>query len=139
MLDLLLPPRCLACRVRAPEPWCAACRDEVRDLGPGCPRCGGASGDRHGCWPTDAPVEATIARYAYEGPVAAAVVAAKVGGAHRGWAPLAAGLLPRLEGLEVDLVTWVTTMPARVRVRGVDHAARIAAAVAPGVGGSTMT
>ena len=134
MLDLLLPPRCLACRVRADEPWCAACRAEVRDLGPGCPRCAGPAGAGHGCWPPGAPVDATVARSSYEGPVAAAVVAAKVGGAHRGWGPLARHLAPRLDDVAVDVTTWVTTVPARVRARGVDHAGALAAAVAPLLG-----
>lgn len=134
MLDLLLPPRCLVCRVRADEPWCAACRRDVRELAPGCPRCAGPPGPGHGCWPPDAPVDATVAGFAYEGPVAAAVVAAKVGGAHRGWGPLAAALAPRLAGLDVDVVTWVTTVPARVRRRGSDHAGLLAAALGPVLG-----
>jgi predicted amidophosphoribosyltransferase len=134
VLDLLLPPRCLACRVRADEPWCTACRAEVRDLDAACPRCAGPTGPDHGCWPPDAPVDATVARFAYEGPVAAAVVAAKVGGAHRGWAPLARALAPLLDGVDVDLVTWVTTVPARVRARGSDHAATLAAVLGPVLG-----
>ena len=134
MLDLLLPPRCLACRVRAAEPWCGACRAEVRDLPAGCRRCAGPVAAGHACWPVDAPVDATVARFVYEGPVAAAVVAAKVGGAHRGWAPLAAGLAPRLGDVAVDVVTWVTTVPARVRARGLDHAAALARAVGPVLG-----
>lgn len=134
VLDLLLPPRCLVCRVRAPEPWCVACRAEVVELPAGCPRCAGPSDAAHGCWPTPAPVTATVARYRYEGPVAAAVVAAKVGGAHRAWGPLAAGLAPRLADVEVDLVTWVTTMPDRVRRRGTDHAAALAAGLGPVLG-----
>ncbi len=129
MLDLLLPPRCLACRVRADEPWCDACRAEVEDLPAGCVRCAGRDVPGHGCWPAVAPIDATVARHVYAGPVAAAVVAAKVGGAHRGWAPLADGLAPRLVGVRVDLVTWVTTVPARVRRRGTDHAAALAGPV----------
>jgi len=134
VLDLLLPPRCLACRVRATEPWCVACRRAVVELPRGCDRCAGDPVTGHGCWREDAPVDATVARYDYAGPVAAAVVAAKVGGAHRGWAPLAAGLSPLLVDVRVDLVTWVTTVPARVRRRGLDHAAVLAAALAPTLG-----
>jgi predicted amidophosphoribosyltransferase len=64
--------------------------------------------------------------------VAAAVVAAKVGGAWRGWGPLAADLAQRLIrlGITVDAVTWVTSVPARVRQRGIDHARAIAAPLA---------
>jgi len=36
--------------------------------------------------------------------------------------------------LAVDAVTWVTSVPARVRVRGIDHARAIAEVVAPAVG-----
>jgi predicted amidophosphoribosyltransferase len=36
--------------------------------------------------------------------------------------------------LAVDAVTWITSVPARVRVRGIDHAKAIAEAVAPAVG-----
>jgi predicted amidophosphoribosyltransferase len=134
VLDLLLPPRCLACRVRADEPWCSACAAGARELGPGCPRCAGPAAPGHGCWSPGAPVDATVARFAYEGPVAAAVVAAKVGGAHRAWGPLARHLAPHLEDVGVDVTTWVTSVPARVRARGLDHAGALAAAVGPMLG-----
>ena len=132
MIRLLLPERCLACRARADMPFCARCRADVRILPPGCPRCGAPPSAGHGCWPADAPVTATFTAYDYRGPVRAAVVAAKLGGARRGWAPLAGPLAERLAGmrLAVDAVTWVTSVPARVRQRGVDHARLIAEVVA---------
>lgn len=37
-------------------------------------------------------------------------------------------------GLAVDVVTWVTAVPARVRQRGVDHARAIAEVVAQALG-----
>ena len=113
-------------------PFCARCTDGVRLLPPGCPRCGAPPSAGHGCWPPDAPVTATFTAYDYRGPVRAAVVAAKVGGARRGWRPLAAPLAQRLAGmgLAVDVVTWVTSVPSRVRVRGVDHAREVAGVVA---------
>ena len=113
-------------------PFCARCRADVRLLPPGCPRCGAPPSAGHGCWPSDAPVTATFTAYDYRGPVRAAVVAAKLGGARRGWAPLAAPLAERLSrmGLAVDAVTWVTSVPARVRQRGTDHARAIAEVVA---------
>jgi predicted amidophosphoribosyltransferase len=113
-------------------PFCARCRADVRLLPPGCPRCGAPPSAGHGCWPSDAPVTATFTAYDYRGPVRAAVVAAKLGGARRGWAPLAAPLAERLSrmGLAVDAVTWVTSVPARVRKRGTDHARAIAEVVA---------
>lgn len=113
-------------------PFCARCCADVRLLPPGCPRCGAPPSAGHGCWPTDAPVTATFTAYDYRGPVRAAVVAAKLGGARRGWAPLAAPLAERLSRmrLAVDAVTWVTSVPARVRQRGTDHARAIAEVVA---------
>ena len=101
-------------------------------LPPGCPRCGAPPSAGHGCWPPDAPITATLCGYDYRGPVRAAVVAAKLGGARRGWAPLVAPLVERLRRMRmvVDVVTWVTSVPARVRHRGVDHAQVIAREVA---------
>jgi predicted amidophosphoribosyltransferase len=117
-------------------PFCDRCRAGVRLLPPGCPRCGAPPSAGHGCWPSDAPVTATFTAYDYRGPVRAAVVAAKLGGARRGWAPLAAPLAERLSrmGLAVDAVTWVTSVPARVRKRGTDHARAIAEVVAGAIG-----
>lgn len=132
MRALLLPERCLACRARADPPFCARCRADVRLLPPGCARCGAPPSAGHGCWPPDAPVAATFTAYDYRGPVRAAIVTAKVGGARRGWEPLAGPLAERLAAmrLPVDAVTWVTSVPARVRQRGIDHARAIAAVVA---------
>jgi predicted amidophosphoribosyltransferase len=132
MLRLLLPDRCLACRARADMPFCARCWTRVRLLPPGCARCAAPPSAGHGCWPADAPVSATFTAYDYRGPVRAAIVAAKLGGARRGWAPLAAPLADRLArtGLVADVVTWVTAVPARVRQRGTDHARAIAEVVA---------
>lgn len=99
---------------------------------PGCPRCAGPRTVGHGCWPPGAPVTTTVAATDYRGAVAAAVVAAKVGGAHRAWPALAARLAERVahEPPPVDAVTWVATGRDRVRRRGVDHAAVLAAHVA---------
>jgi len=132
MLELLIPTRCLACHARADMPWCARCLGLVVRLGPGCERCASTVRDGHACWPRDAPVDATVAVFDYRGPVAAAVVTAKAGGARRGWAalahPLAEAVVAR--GVDVEAVTWVTSDPARVRLRGIDHARAIAAVVA---------
>jgi len=133
MRALLLPSRCLACRGRADMPWCESCALEVRRLPPGCARCAAPGRSGHGCWPFDAPIDATVCAYAYEGPVAAAILTAKDGGARRGWGPLAVPLAERLAGEEhvIDAVTWVTSLPARVRERGIDHARAIAEVIAP--------
>jgi predicted amidophosphoribosyltransferase len=131
LLDLAAPARCLACRARADPPWCSRCRREVVVLGRGCLRCAAPRGTAHACWPADAPIAATTAVYDYRGPVSAAVVTAKLGGARTGWVPLAAALAARVRDRapEVDVVTWVTTPQRRVRQRGVDHAEVLARAV----------
>lgn len=133
---LLAPARCLACRARAQPPWCRACRAEVRQLAPGCPRCASPRGAAHACWPADAPVAATIAVYDYRGPVRSAVVTAKLARARAGWAALAPALASRVRAIDplVDVVTWVTTPPDRVRERGFDHAALLAAQVGAAIG-----
>ncbi len=136
MIRLLLPSRCLSCRARADMPFCARCRALVRILPVGCARCGSPPSAGHGCWPSDAPIAATFTAYDYRGPVRAAIVAAKLGGARRGWEPLARPLAARLRTMDlaVDAVTWVTSVPARVRIRGIDHARAIAEVVAPAMG-----
>lgn len=113
-------------------PWCPVCAAEVRVLPAGCPRCAAPRGRGHPCWPPDAPIDGTIAVYDYRGPVATAVVTAKLHGAVAGWVPLGRALAARVEtdGPDVDLVTWITTPRVRVRSRGIDHARVLAAAVA---------
>lgn len=98
----------------------------------GCPRCAAARGRGHPCWPPDAPVDGTIAVYDYRGPVASAVVTAKLHGAGAGWVPLGRALAATVEAEEpdVDLVTWITTPRVRVHARGLDHARLLATAVA---------
>ena len=136
LAELLAPSRCLGCRARAPLPWCRRCHAEVRPIRGGCPRCGGARGVGHPCWPAGAPFATTTAVYDYRGPVAAAIVTAKLGGARRGWRPLAARLAAAVAATppDVDAVTWVTTADRRRRARGVDHARVLAEAVAVGLG-----
>ena len=117
-------------------PFCARCWALVRILPVGCARCGAPPSAGHGCWPSDAPVAATFTAYDYRGPVRAAIVTAKLGGARSGWEPLSLPLAARLRTMDlaVDAVTWVTSVPARVRVRGIDHARAIAEVVAPAIG-----
>jgi predicted amidophosphoribosyltransferase len=131
LVDLIAPPRCLACRARADPPWCASCRRQVTVLGAGCLRCAAPRGSAHACWPPDAPIATTTAVYDYRGPVSAAVVTAKLAGARAGWGPLAQALATRVgeRAPEVDVVTWVTTPDRRVRQRGTDHAEVLALAV----------
>ena len=136
--DLLAPPRCLACSARGRQPWCATCTEEVLRLrvGSGCPLCGASASGPHPCWHAPAPVEATVVALRYVGPVAAAVVAGKVRGAWRAWHPLGDELGDAVaqRDLAIDVVTWVPADRARVRERGFDHAALLAAAVAHRLG-----
>lgn len=131
LLELFAPRRCLACRRRAEPPWCRRCAASVRPLPEGCPRCAAPRGVPHRCWPPGSPIVSTVAAHDYRGAVAAAVVTAKLTGAHAGWRALAAVLAERVvaRGLDADVVTWVTTGPARRRRRGVDHAEVLARAV----------
>lgn len=138
VLDLLVPPRCLACGTRAVEPWCrdcAAAAAGLRILDP-CPRCGGPDRTRHGCWPAQAPIASTVAAYRYEDAVAHTVVAAKARGAWAGWVPLGerlgavvAAVAARWDD-DVDAVTWLPADRVRIRRRGVDHARLLAGPVA---------
>ena len=136
--DLLAPPRCLACSARGRQPWCATCSDEVARLRirSRCPLCGAGVSSAHPCWRDPAPVDATVIALRYVGPVAAAVVAGKVRGAWRAWQPLGEVVADAVaqRDLEVDVVTWVPADRARVRERGFDHAAELAAPVARRVG-----
>lgn len=138
VLDLFAPPRCPACRRRgAGAPWCPSCAAAVVPApDPGCVRCGGPRRLGHGCWPPDAPIDRTVVAVDYAGPVAAAVVTAKVGGATASWSALGDVLVDRLgrDPPPVDVVTWVATSPVRARRRGVDHAAVLARCAAAAVG-----
>lgn len=131
VLELLVPSRCLACRARAPMPWCVRCAAEVVPLPHGCPRCAGV-GLGHACFEPGVAVDAVIAAHDYRGAVSAAIVTAKLGGARAGWVGLTEGLARRVAAAAppVDVVTWVTTDPARARTRGGDHARAIAREVA---------
>src|SRR5690625_3618253 len=135
VLDLLAPPRCLACGRPGHLPWCSRCASQVQRLTPGCPRCGARRTAGHPCWPSNAPVVGTFVAFDYRGPVTAAVVGAKIRGAWAAWEPLAASLRDAVaqHPPQVDAVTWVTTPTRRVRERGLDHAEILARAVARGL------
>lgn len=71
----------------------------------------------------------------YRGVIAAAVAGAKLAGVRTAWDDLAVALAARvaLDPPSVDVVVPVATAPRRTRARGVDHAARLARAVARAV------
>ena len=140
---LLAPPACVACRspvARASEPLCTACRAALPWLlGPRCPRCALPAP----CGPRCPLAHGALARawtpMAYEGPARELVHAFKLRGA-LGLAELMAaqmvatapaGLLrPRAGAVLVP----VPAAPLRRRLRGFDHAARLAAAIATRTG-----
>ncbi|MDP8927519.1 MAG: hypothetical protein M3O70_02815 [Actinomycetota bacterium] len=83
------------------------------------------------------PITKTVVAFQYAGPVAAAVVAAKARGAWGGWEPLGLCLAQTVltaPVMEVDFVTWVPADRRRIRERGFDHAACLAAPVAARIG-----
>jgi predicted amidophosphoribosyltransferase len=136
-LGLLAPPACVACGgppARVSDALCAGCRAALPWLaGPRCPRCAlPAHGAGARCRaPAGAPAR-TWAPLAHAGPAAALVVALKHRGILRAAALMAAqiaanappGLLPPGAAL-----VPVPADPVRRRTRGVDHAARLAAAL----------
>lgn len=74
----------------------------------------------------------SLSAFVYGGPVADAVVAAKVGGAWSSWPRLGEALAAALAAAEVDvdLVVPVPTDRRRRRLRGHDHTAVLAGTVA---------
>jgi predicted amidophosphoribosyltransferase len=116
-VDLLLPPRCVACR--GPASWlCSSCHGALLPIRPPrCARCGAPS-----AWPVERCRECAGRRlafgsatsaYVYAGPAAALVRAWKERGL-RHLAPLAAELvLAQLERPAADVITYIP--PDRVR------------------------
>jgi predicted amidophosphoribosyltransferase len=139
VLDLLVPPLCVACRRVAAarhDPLCAPCRATLPWLGPGvCPRCALPRPCGH------CPRRAFAAAWsplAYDGPVPAVVAALKDRGALR-LAPMMAAQMaatapPELWAGAGAALVPVPADPLRRRRRGVDHAARLACALAPRTG-----
>jgi predicted amidophosphoribosyltransferase len=142
LLDWLVPPLCLACRApdaaRRGDPLCSTCRSALPWLGARvCPRCA----QPRPCGRCPAVRQAFARAWAplgYAGPVPALVNALKERGAV-GLTALMAGqivatappdLWPTAERDAAVLVP-VPADPWRRRRRGVDHAARLAAALAP--------
>jgi predicted amidophosphoribosyltransferase len=120
-------------------------------VGSACDRCGlplpGTSEqpgparlDRHGCWPVELPVVATVAAYRYVDVVATSIATAKARAVWEVWPTFGErlGRAVRAAAIaRVDVVTWVPSDQRRLKERGVDHAGRLAAGVA-GVLGRPM-
>lgn len=144
LLALVVPAVCVACRragdVARSDPLCRACRKTLPWLGvPRCARCGlpGPCGSR--CPARAQAFSGAWAPVAYAGAVPALVNALKERGAVG---------LARLMAAQIAATAppgwWAATMPValvpvpadplRRRRRGVDHAARLAAELAPRCG-----
>ncbi|MBW3577515.1 MAG: hypothetical protein KY462_07210 [Actinobacteria bacterium] len=137
LADVLVPARCVACGARGGPPWCPPCAQQAsrHRLPRRCARCGDGRSP-HRCWDEHAPVVATYATFSYAGPVAAAIVAGKAAGVWSVWpglGELLAALVCRTLAAPVDAVTWVPSDRSRLRQRGFDHAALLAAPVAAAV------
>jgi predicted amidophosphoribosyltransferase len=134
LVSLVAPPACLACRgavARDDEVLCPACRRGLPWLRtPRCPRCAlpahaGACRARH------CGLDAAWAPLAHEGAARALVHALKFRGALRVADVMAGQMAANVPAaLLADAVLVPVPMhPARRRVRGVDHAARLAVAL----------
>ncbi|HLJ79970.1 MAG TPA: ComF family protein [Ktedonobacterales bacterium] len=135
LLDLLFPPRCVACGT-AGAVLCAACLAQTRTPEPPlCERCGRAlvSGERGQCPMCQAghgPAALALIRAAaiHEGPVRDAVLALKYRGQRRLALPLGgmlAGAVTRLD-LRPDVIVPVPLHASRKRQRGYNQAELLA-------------
>jgi predicted amidophosphoribosyltransferase len=103
LVDLLLPPRCLACGRVGAEPLCPGCDGRLVPDGEG-----------HEL----APGVVAVAPFAYADPLAAAIKRVKTDALRAGAAALAALLAPHLPTATPR--TWVPAPAARRRRRGLD-------------------
>jgi predicted amidophosphoribosyltransferase len=143
LLDLLAPPACLGCRrgrdVTPRDVLCRDCRALLPWLGPElCRRCALPRPCGRRCPAGDQAFGRAWAAVAYAGPVPALVAGLKERGAlavARLMAAQLAALAPlgQWAGADAALVP-VPADPLRRRRRGVDHAACLAAALAPRCG-----
>ncbi len=131
LLDLLLPPRCGACR-RIGSWLCAECRLRIRRLQePLCPRCGvelDAPRDRCACRGRLVALTTLRSAVSYEGPAERALHRFKYQGWRRLARPLAGLMAERLavEGVAGGLVVAVPLHPQRLRQRGFNQAELLA-------------
>lgn len=132
LLDLLVPPRCLACGAPAGT-VCGACRRALRFIGPACPRCAlpAPCGD---CPARGAPWSRAIAAVAFEGPARELVHALKYD-RHLAAADVMAAPLARAVGpADGFVLVPAPAHPARVRRQGFDHGVVLARALGARLG-----
>ncbi len=132
LLDVIAPPRCVACGAPDRRLWCPHCdREAAVQRLPAAP-----------VTALDVPttpgvaLDAALAVFAYRGVVARSVVAAKLGGAHAAWTPFGIRLaaVVRAAAPTVDVVVPVPTEPRRRRARGFSHTDLLARPVAGALG-----
>lgn len=130
LIDLVFPPRCVACG-HAADTLCGACRARLRPLAPpGCNRCGAPT-----VWPVERCRECAGRRLAfataraatiYEGPAKALVRAWKERGLRR-VATLAAQLVvDRVEPVAADVIAYIPPDAVRQLRRGAHPAELLA-------------
>jgi predicted amidophosphoribosyltransferase len=134
LISLLAPPACLACRgavARDDEVLCPGCRRDLPWLGaPRCPRCA-LPAHAGACRTALGGVDAAWAPLAHEGAARALVHALKFRGALRVADVMAGQMAANVPAglLEGAVLVPVPMHPGRRRVRGLDHAARLATAL----------
>jgi predicted amidophosphoribosyltransferase len=136
IIALVVPPACLACRgplAGAAAALCVACRGRLWWVVDPCPRCGLPRPCGVRCPAGRSAVDAAWAPLVHAGAARDLVLALKQGGRLRAAGLMAAQMVatapPELVDAGVTLVP-VPADPWRRRVRGVDHAARLARGMA---------
>jgi predicted amidophosphoribosyltransferase len=135
LVSLVVPSSCVACGGVVAHPadaLCPACRAGLPWLrGPLCPRCALPAHGGAGCPAAGGPLDTAWAPLAHEGAARAIVHGLKFRGALRLVDVMAAQVAANAPSglLDGAALVPVPAHPARQRVRGFDHAARLAAAV----------
>jgi len=132
---LMLPDRCALCEAWGASPLCEGCLRSVAWIGSdACRRCGAPAPCRL-CARLTFAFDGAACAAPYDGPIAAALKAFKLGGERRFAAPIAAWLLAPASRLpKPDAVAWVPSTRRSIAERGFDPAGAIAAGFARLVG-----
>ena len=110
LLDVLMPPSCVACRALGVEPFCSVC-EAALEPAPALRLPG---------------LDAVVARWGYGGPVASAIQSLKYDGATYVARPLGASLRPFVDPLQFDVVVPIPLSDRRLRQRGFNQARELA-------------
>lgn len=132
LLDLLVPPRCLACGAPGAD-LCGACRRALPFLGaPRCPRCALPAPCGRRCPAARHAFDAAVAPVAHDGPARALVAALKFRAGRRAARVMAAQIAAVLpsDALDGAVLVPAPAHPSRVRARGYDQSVVLARALA---------